>query len=252
MNITICRDGTEIGEWTDDEVRVFYGERRLVPTDLYWKEGMTQWESLAGFIKPPPPFPISEGLVIAASQKALTDDGLLNQSATSQILTKSILAQNSDSYKVTKEKIGRIYIVPEARYPNENKHSIRSTILRQICPVFKTESDLPVIIYKRSYLLTSNCTLVFARDCKQLDYLDDDSAKEAYKAFTSREASAAAYFGGLLASAVYHAVNKSSKKADSFRGCYAYFFNDKGIEENFACVGYADIIERIVSSRSRN
>lgn len=232
MNISISRDGAEIGEWTEEEVRVFYSEGRLVPTDLYWKEGMTQWESLASFIKPPPPLPVSMRSVVASSQKVVTQDSV--------------------SYRVTKEKIGRIFIVPEASYPDESKRQIRSTILRQICPVFKTENDLPAIIYKRSYLLTNNRTLVFARDCKKLDYLDDNSAKKAYKAFQSREASAAGYFGGLLATAVYLAVSNASKKEDSYRGLYAYFVNEKGIEENFACVGEANIIERIVASRRHN
>jgi hypothetical protein len=57
MNISISRDGTEIGEWTEDEVRAFFAEGRLVATDFYWKEGMAEWQPLNTFIKPPPPFP---------------------------------------------------------------------------------------------------------------------------------------------------------------------------------------------------
>jgi hypothetical protein len=59
MNISVSRDGMEIGEWTEEEVRSFYAEGRLVATDCYWKEGMPEWASLASFIKPPPPFPAS-------------------------------------------------------------------------------------------------------------------------------------------------------------------------------------------------
>lgn len=55
--ISISRDGIEIGEWTETEVRGFYQEGRLVDTDCYWTEGMTQWTPLSRLIRPPPPFP---------------------------------------------------------------------------------------------------------------------------------------------------------------------------------------------------
>lgn len=58
MNISISRDGAEIGEWTEDEVRTFHKEGRLVDSDLYWMEGMTEWLPLAGLIRPPPAFPV--------------------------------------------------------------------------------------------------------------------------------------------------------------------------------------------------
>lgn len=57
MNISIIREGVEIGEWTEEEVRDFYREGRLLDTDFYWKEGMTEWTPLSGLIRPPPPFP---------------------------------------------------------------------------------------------------------------------------------------------------------------------------------------------------
>jgi hypothetical protein len=41
MNISISRDGVEIREWTEGEVREFYKEGRLIATDCYWKEGMS-------------------------------------------------------------------------------------------------------------------------------------------------------------------------------------------------------------------
>jgi hypothetical protein len=59
MNISISRDGTEIGEWTEEEIRIFHKEGRLVDTDLYWTEGMTEWRPLAGFLRPPPAFPVA-------------------------------------------------------------------------------------------------------------------------------------------------------------------------------------------------
>lgn len=40
MNISISRDGVELGDWTEEEVRTFFNEGRLVGTDCYWREGM--------------------------------------------------------------------------------------------------------------------------------------------------------------------------------------------------------------------
>jgi WD40 repeat protein len=57
MKISISRSGQEIGEWPEGEIREFYREGRLVDTDLYWKQGMTEWAPLARLIRPPPPFP---------------------------------------------------------------------------------------------------------------------------------------------------------------------------------------------------
>jgi hypothetical protein len=57
MNISIIRNGVEIGEWTEEEVREFYREGRLVDTDSYWREGMNEWTSLSRLIRPAPSFP---------------------------------------------------------------------------------------------------------------------------------------------------------------------------------------------------
>lgn len=57
MNISISRDGVEIGEWTEEEVRALYKDGRLVATDFYWREGMSAWKELQTFVKPPPPAP---------------------------------------------------------------------------------------------------------------------------------------------------------------------------------------------------
>jgi hypothetical protein len=54
MNISISRDGAEIGEWTEEQVLSFYKEGQLLPTDYYWKEGMTEWVQLYTMIKPAP------------------------------------------------------------------------------------------------------------------------------------------------------------------------------------------------------
>jgi hypothetical protein len=57
MNISICRDGIELGEWTEEEVKAFYCEGRLVDADLYWMPGMNEWLELRKLIRPAPPFP---------------------------------------------------------------------------------------------------------------------------------------------------------------------------------------------------
>ncbi len=79
MNVSISRNGTEIGEWTEDQVRALLKEGQLLATDYYWKEGMTEWAELSKMIKPPLPAPApspnkSEPSVIngeGAGQKAL-------------------------------------------------------------------------------------------------------------------------------------------------------------------------------------
>ena len=53
MNVSISRNGTEIGEWTEDQVRALLKEGQLLASDHYWKEGMTEWASIATFLKPP-------------------------------------------------------------------------------------------------------------------------------------------------------------------------------------------------------
>jgi type II secretion system protein G len=55
MNLSISRDGVEIGEWTEEEVRTLYSQGQLLPTDYYWKEGMAEWKELGTILKPPPP-----------------------------------------------------------------------------------------------------------------------------------------------------------------------------------------------------
>jgi len=63
VNISISRDGIEIGEWTEEEVRSFYKEGRLVDTDYFWRQGMTEWTPLSSLIRPAPPFPATSTLV---------------------------------------------------------------------------------------------------------------------------------------------------------------------------------------------
>src|ERR1035441_6403628 len=54
MNISISRNGVEIGEWTEEEVHSLYKEGQLLPTDYYWRVGMTEWAELSKMIKPTP------------------------------------------------------------------------------------------------------------------------------------------------------------------------------------------------------
>lgn len=64
MNVSISRNGAEIGEWPEDEVRTLYKNGKLLPTDYYWKEGMTAWAELPKMIKPTPPTGKAQPIVI--------------------------------------------------------------------------------------------------------------------------------------------------------------------------------------------
>jgi hypothetical protein len=63
MNITIVRDGVTLGEWAEDEVRLFLSQGRIVATDFYWKPGMSTWFPVKVLMTQlPPPPPRSSGL----------------------------------------------------------------------------------------------------------------------------------------------------------------------------------------------
>ena len=55
MKISISREGVEIGEWPQNEVKSLYDSGKLVGTDFYWHEGMSDWKELRSFLKPPLP-----------------------------------------------------------------------------------------------------------------------------------------------------------------------------------------------------
>jgi len=59
MNISISRDGVEIGQWTEQEVQTLLDEGKLLPTDYYWAQGMIEWQEIEPSIKPPPPAPMA-------------------------------------------------------------------------------------------------------------------------------------------------------------------------------------------------
>ena len=52
MLLSIARDGQEIGEWSEAEVRGLYTSGQLVGSDLFWCEGMVEWKPLRSLIKP--------------------------------------------------------------------------------------------------------------------------------------------------------------------------------------------------------
>jgi NOL1/NOP2/fmu family ribosome biogenesis protein len=54
MNISICRNGVEIGEWPEEQVRSLYQAGELRPTDHYWKAGMPEWIELYKMMQPAP------------------------------------------------------------------------------------------------------------------------------------------------------------------------------------------------------
>jgi hypothetical protein len=81
MNISISRDGVEIGTWTDEEVRSLYEEGKLLPTDFYWKEGMTEWVELYKMIPPTPAAmskPVLKTQVIAPVENKFTQHHIMS------------------------------------------------------------------------------------------------------------------------------------------------------------------------------
>jgi len=47
--IHVNRSGTNLGTFSDDDVRAGLRSGRLLPTDLGWREGMSQWQPLSQF-----------------------------------------------------------------------------------------------------------------------------------------------------------------------------------------------------------
>jgi hypothetical protein len=39
MTINVSRDGEEIGQWSESEIREFVREGKLLETDFYWERG---------------------------------------------------------------------------------------------------------------------------------------------------------------------------------------------------------------------
>src|SRR5260221_4427294 len=73
MKVSVSRDGTELGEWSEEDVRTYFREGKLLPTDFYWKEGMSEWSTLDKFIKPPPPVSVKKsGGQMGSNTKAST------------------------------------------------------------------------------------------------------------------------------------------------------------------------------------
>jgi hypothetical protein len=53
--ISIARDGFEIGEWPEQDMRHLLAQGFLKNTDLYWKQGMAEWKLLSDLNPPNPP-----------------------------------------------------------------------------------------------------------------------------------------------------------------------------------------------------
>ncbi len=55
MMVSIVRAGREIGEWPEEQVRDFYRAGQLFGDDLFWHEGMADWQPLRSLVKPTVP-----------------------------------------------------------------------------------------------------------------------------------------------------------------------------------------------------
>jgi hypothetical protein len=112
MNVSISRNGIEIGEWREDQVRSLYKDGQLLPTDYYWKEGMTEWAELRRMIKPPPPS--------AASNESATDTPV-------DTLSKETVAFLKGAADASKEAV--IYESPERIKARKNVEKKPKTAL---------------------------------------------------------------------------------------------------------------------------
>ncbi len=54
QKLTIYRDGSQLGEWLETEVRELYKDGLLLPGDLFWREGMKDRQPLHQFVKTEP------------------------------------------------------------------------------------------------------------------------------------------------------------------------------------------------------
>jgi hypothetical protein len=149
MNLSISRDGGEIGTWTDEQVIAFYKAGQLLPTDYYWHDGMTEWHQLGTFVKPPPPCPPIHSVPTQANIKASTTRrGLLRAASVigallgfgiGAALVKSFnqpsasdltLARQKALAAITKEEIAKafpIHVVTAPDYDKEEKDWLAST-----------------------------------------------------------------------------------------------------------------------------
>jgi hypothetical protein len=46
--VHVSRDGTSFGPYAEDVFRQYVAEGRILPTDLFWQEGMKEWEPVGG------------------------------------------------------------------------------------------------------------------------------------------------------------------------------------------------------------
>lgn len=51
----VARDGRQIGNYGEKQLRSLYERGHLLPTDHYWREGMEDWSTLGELIPAPPP-----------------------------------------------------------------------------------------------------------------------------------------------------------------------------------------------------
>src|SRR6266481_7178729 len=60
MNIIVSRNGQQFGPYTLEQVNAYLASGQLLPTDLGWYEGASQWtplRTIEGIAVPPPPPP---------------------------------------------------------------------------------------------------------------------------------------------------------------------------------------------------
>lgn len=65
----IARGATRLGPLSESEVRELLRDGFLLPADLYWEDGLAEWDELRGFESAPSPAPKGGALMEFAKQK---------------------------------------------------------------------------------------------------------------------------------------------------------------------------------------
>jgi len=246
MHYHVYNDGKEKGPFSEAHIKSMNSMGLFTGPAFYRKENSDKWEPLSSLCIRRE---MDKSIDNQPSQQAAKPD---DEQQSPEALVSSQAEDRSwnNRYVVTKTKIGHIFIVAGASYPNQNNKYIRSTIDSQVCEVNLTWGKYPTISYIKGILWKASNRLIFERDSIQIGYLNDEAARVEYKNFKSQSASRRGAAGGLIFSAISYFASGATANTEHIKGFYLYCKNDKENSENFAAVGDADVIDQIVQSAS--
>jgi hypothetical protein len=192
---------------------------------------MPKWESLAHFIKPPPPFPKKVPTEISDVDRA---PELKDQ------------AESETTYQLVNPKVGVLYSVFCRNYPRSDGTLLRSTVDQQECAIHKTSGDSFALKYVEGMVFKSHHIVVFNRDTKEIGRLPDAFVKRTWKSFIAKRGS-----GGfdLLSHGIFYVANLALAKADGIKGFYLHFTNEEGNVKQVVLLGDAQLVDNVISPR---